>query len=91
MPQQQFGAKYLHVGLAAMAAAYLFHLCCNHPFLDGNKRTAAMAAFVFLDANGHDLTASEAELERIVLQVAAGTLSKEELTDWLRDHSRPRR
>jgi death-on-curing protein len=91
MPQQQFGGEYLHSDLAAMAAAYLFHICCNHPFLDGNKRTAAMAAFVFLDANGLDLTASEAEFEQTVLQVAAGSVSKEDLTGWFRDHSRPRR
>jgi len=91
MPQQQFGGEYLHADLPAMAAAYLFHICCNHPFLDGNKRTAAMAAFVFLDANRREMTASEAEFEHTVLQVAAGSVSKDDLTDWVRVHSRPRR
>ena len=47
MPQQQFGGQYLHAGLGAMAAAYLFHIAQNHPFNDGNKRAAAMAALVF--------------------------------------------
>jgi death-on-curing protein len=91
MPQQQFSGEYLHPDVFSMAAAYLFHLCSNHPFLDGNKRTAAAAAFVFLDANGYDMTASEAEFERTVLEVAAGTISKEDLSDWLRVRSRPRR
>src|SRR5436305_14520652 len=52
MPQQQFGGVYLHEGLGAMAAAYLFHIASNHPFLDGNKRAAAMSALIFLDVNG---------------------------------------
>ena len=90
MPQQQFGGEYLHPDLAAMAAAYLFHLARNQPFLDGNKRTAAMAAFVFLEANGSELTASEAEFEETVIQVASGTISKDDLTEWVRAHSRRR-
>jgi death-on-curing protein len=52
MPQQQFAGEYLHPRVTAMAAAYLFHITSNHPFLDGNKRTGAMAAFVFLDPAG---------------------------------------
>ena len=84
MPQQQFGGQYLHNSVAAMAAAYLFHIVSNHPFLDGNKRTGAMAAFVFLDANGYDLIASPDEFERLVVRTAAGTLSKDEVIDWFR-------
>jgi death-on-curing family protein len=48
VPQASFGGEYLHTGLFEMAAAFLFHLVQNHPFLDGNKRTGAMAAFTFL-------------------------------------------
>lgn len=81
-PQQQFGGEYLHPDVPAMAAAYLFHLCNNHPFVDGNKRVAAMAAYVFLDVNGWTLSATDPKFERMVLQVAAGKTSKEELTKW---------
>ena len=48
MPQESFGGEYLHSGLAEMAAAYLFHLSRNHPFLDGNQRVSALAALIFL-------------------------------------------
>jgi death on curing protein len=88
MPQQQFGGEYLHYGLPAMAGAYLYHIACNHPFVDGNKRAAAMAAFVFLDANGHELTATEKGLEDTVLQVASGAISKGDLILWFEDNSR---
>ena len=90
MPQQQFGGEYLHHGLAAMAAAYLYHIACNHPFVDGNKRAAAMAAFVFLDANGQEVGATEAEFEELVLEVASGTISKDDLTLWFVEHCYPR-
>ena len=84
MPRQQFGGEYLHGDIPAMAAAYLFHLCMNHPFHDGNKRAAVMAAFVFLDANGFELEAAPKEVENVVLEVASGEMSKERLTDWMR-------
>ena len=86
MPRQQFGGEFLHEDLVAMAAAYLFHLCQNHPFQDGNKRTAVMAAFVFLDNNGAEIDAAPRKLEGIVLRVAAGDMSKGEVTTWLREH-----
>ena len=88
MPRQQFGGQFLHEDLSAMAAAYLFHIAKNHPFLDGNKRAAAMAAYVFLDANGMDLTASPDEFEHAVLSVASGTMSKLDLTSWMPSHVR---
>ena len=84
-PQQQFGGAYLHPDMPAMAAAYLFHLCNNHPFVDGNKRVAAMAAYVFMDVNGWALIASEREFEEMVMGVASGSTSKEELTRWFRE------
>jgi death-on-curing protein len=90
MPQQQFGGEYLHHGLAVMAAAYLYHIACNHPFVDGNKRAAAMAAFVFLDANGQEVGATEAEFEALVLEVASGTISKDDLISWFAEHCYPR-
>ena len=84
MPRQQFGGDYLHEDLAAMAAAYLFHIAQNHPFVDGNKRAAVMAALTFLSANDVELTMAPQELEAVTLKVAAGERGKEELTSWLR-------
>ncbi len=84
MPQQQFSGTYLHEGLAEMAAAYLFHIAANHPFLDGNKRAAAMSTLLFLDANGTGLLPAQDEMEATTLKVAAGEMSKQELTLWMR-------
>ena len=84
-PQQQFGGKYLHPGLAEMAAAYLFHISQNHAFNDGNKRTGALAALIFLDANGVSSLPSPAELERMTLAVASGDATKDQLTEWMRE------
>jgi len=80
MPRQSFGGKYLHPSIASMAAAYLFHLCSNHGFSDGNKRTAVGAALVFLDANGYELDLTVDELEQITLDVAEAKLDKAHLT-----------
>ncbi len=84
MPRQQFGGVYLHEDLAAMAAAYLFHLAQNHPFIDGNKRAGVMSALAFLSANGVELTMVPSDLEAITLKVAASEMAKEKLTNWLR-------
>ena len=86
MPRQQYGGQYLHEGMAAMAAAYLFHIAQNHPFHDGNKRAAVMSALVFLDANGTDRLPETDELEATTLGVASGAMGKSELTSWLRSH-----
>ena len=79
MPQQSFGGDFLHPSVASMASAYLFHLCSNHGFADGNKRTALGAALVFLDVNGYTLALTKSELEQITLDVAAGRLDKKDL------------
>lgn len=84
MPRQQFGGTFLHRDLAAMAAAYLFHIAQNHPFVDGNKRAAVMAALVFLHVNDIEKLPAPHALEIKTRQVAAGELSKEALTQWLR-------
>jgi death-on-curing protein len=84
MPSSMFDGDYLHPGLGAMAAAYLFHLCQNHPVVDGNKRTAAFASLLFLYLNGveeHRLPSGE-DLEAVTLQVASGTMSKPEVIAW---------
>ena len=84
MPQAQFDGQYLHSTIFQMAAAYGFHLCQNHPFLDGNKRTAGMAMFTFLQLNELELIATEPDYYATMMAVATGNLSKEELADWLR-------
>jgi len=84
MPRQRFDGEYLHEDIAAMAAAYLFHIAQNHPFLDGNKRSAVMAALIFLYVNGIEKLPAPQDLEIITRQVAAGKLSKDALTQWLR-------
>lgn len=84
MPQQQFGGFYFHEGLAGKAAAYLYHLAANHPFVDGNKRTATLAAIIFLDINGAETLPSPDELEKVTWAIADGSMTKPELTEWFR-------
>jgi death on curing protein len=80
-------ASYGDPDVAALAgAAYAYGIARNHPFVDGNKRTAAVISETFLMLNGHALTASDAELVVAILALAAGELSEEELADWFRAH-----
>jgi len=89
MPEQTFGGTYLHLTLGAKAAAYLFHVCQNHAFLDGNKRTGLLACEAFLRLNGHELTLSSQEAEEMTLRVAEGNLSKEDLIALVERSLRP--
>ena len=88
MPKVQFGGQYLHDGLPAMAAAYLFHLCKNHAFVDGNKRVSVAATETFVLVNDHELVASDKELEQLTLGVADGSISKEDAIAFFRKHVR---
>ncbi len=72
MPQAQFSGQFLHSTIFQMAAAYGFHLCQNHPFLDGNKRTAGMAMFTFLKLNGLEPVATESDYYAVMMAVASG-------------------
>ena len=90
MPQAQFNGHYLHAGIPSMASAYLFHICKNHPFVDGNKRTALATAAIFIDLNGCSLNATDDELEQITLGVAGSALDKNALTTLLKKHVRRR-
>jgi len=87
LPAATFGGAFLHDGLPAMAAACLFHLCKNHPFVDGNKRTALVASEVFLELNGLRLSATNRELLGLTLKVAAGECSKADVTAFFRRHA----
>lgn len=71
---------------ATLAAAYAFGVARNHPFVDGNKRTAWVLARLFLAINDHDIAFEAADAVRAMLALAAGDLSEEELADWLRQH-----
>jgi len=86
MPAARYSGRFLHPDLTAMAAAYLFHLCRNHPFADGNKRTALVSAEVFLMLNECQLKAANRDVERLVLGIAEGIVSKDDATAFLRKH-----
>ena len=86
MSRPQNLAQYGAPDIAALAAAYGFGIARNHPFVDGNKRTAAIVSETFLMLNGYRLTASDAELVVAFVALAAGELSEDELADWLRHH-----
>ena len=71
--------------IASLAAAYAFGIAKNHPFIDGNKRTALVAMRTFLILNGHTLTATAEDKYLTILTLAAGDLSEEQLAEWLRE------
>ena len=87
-PQASFGDQFLHSDIFHMAGAYLFHIVKNHPFIDGLKRTGAMAAFVFLKLNHYTFTADELRYERLVREVAEGKSGKQELARFFQKNSR---
>jgi death-on-curing protein len=87
MPSATFEDTYLHGDVFEMAAAYLFHLARNHPFVDGNKRTALMTAIVFLAFNGEALVAPPDDLTELVLGVAEGSVEKSDVAVFLRRHA----
>lgn len=78
-PKATFFGELLHPTIQAQAAAYLYHLVKNHPFLDGNKRTAFGPMEAFLRLNGYNLSFSDEQAYQLVLQVAQGEMSKAEL------------
>lgn len=87
IPAATFGGSFLHADVLEMAAAYLFHIVRNHPFVDGNKRTGAVSALVFLSLNGIEIDADEDGFEKMVLAVAAGQADKLTVTEFLRGHA----
>jgi death on curing protein len=90
MMRPQNLAAYGEADPARLAAAYAFGIARNHPFVDGNKRTAAVVAETFLAINGHGLAASDAELVVTFVALAAGEIGEEELADWLRERREDR-
>lgn len=88
MPLAEFDGNFLHKDLFEMAAAYLFHLAMNHPFIDGNKRVGVVAALVFLDLNGYELVVEEERLEKLILGMIAGKKTKEKIGRFFKRYSR---
>jgi len=91
MPAATFGGELLHASLEEQAAAYLFHLVKNHPFVDGNKRTGLVAMLAFLGLNGRRLEAPDDDLTDLVLGVAEGRVTKAEVAVFVRRHGVPRK
>lgn len=87
-PESGFGDEYFHKDIFEMASAYLFHLVKNHAFHDGNKRIAALTAAVFLEINGHTVTADEDEFEKLVLDASQSLASKENIADFFRKNTK---
>jgi death-on-curing protein len=90
-PQSTFGGKSPYADVIEIAAAYLFYLCRNHPFLDGNKRTAMMAAIVLLRLNGIEPAPDSDDWETLLLDVAASKLDRDATTRRLRKLLKPSR
>jgi len=79
-PKATFGGQFLHPTISEQAAAYLYHIAMNHPFIDGNKRTAFAVTDTFLRLNGCALNLTDDEVYDLVMRVARGTMTKEELS-----------
>ena len=90
MPQSSFGGEYLHKTIPAMAAAYAFHICQNHPFIDGNKRAALASSLVFLDINGFTFNSEDEVLYDEIMKIAKGEVKKEELINFYEKYSKMR-
>lgn len=84
MPYASFSGNFLHNDIYEMAAAYAFHISRNHPFIDGNKRTALAAALVFLELNGISISDPEERLYEAMLGVVSDRMNKAEFAEVLR-------
>jgi len=84
MPQASFGGEFLHRDIFEAAAAYAFHICNNHPFVDGNKRTALTCGLVFLELNAIETRDPDGTLYAAMIDVASGRPGKQQLADIFR-------
>jgi death-on-curing protein len=89
MPNASFFGQRVHADLFVIAAAYLYHIVMNHPFVDGNKRTGTVCALAFLEINGIEVTSDNPTLAEFVLQVAQSRKNKEQIATFLQTHSKP--
>ncbi len=81
------GGKHVHRTIFDKAAAYGYHVCKNHPFVDGNKRVAFVLIDIFLQKNGWEVLSTEEEAYQTMMDLASGKLSKPQLSKWLKEHS----
>ena len=86
-PSAEFSGVRLHKDMDEMAAAYLFHVVQNHPFIDGNKRVGLEAALLFLEINGHSLEVEDDKLIDLVLMTAQGQMVKLTIAEFFRTHA----
>lgn len=86
MPKSSFGGKDLHPTLFDKAAAYLFHVTKNHPFIDGNKRTATALALTFLEMNEVKIKVDAHDFEELAVATAEGLVSKKEIALFFTGH-----
>lgn len=86
-PFQTFMGNDLYPSLYDKAAQLCYGIANNHPFTDGNKRTALHSMYVYLIINGFDITASQQEVENLIINVAAGNMTNTELAEWLRENT----
>ena len=85
-PRLTFDQKDLYADIISKAAALCYSLIMNHPFVDGNKRVGHAAMEIFFILNGYEVEATVQDQERIILDLAAGKMSREEFTAWLKNH-----
>jgi death-on-curing protein len=89
-PKASFGGNYVHDSIFKMAAAYGFHIAKNHPFFDGNKRTALVAMYTFLYVNGYRLEADKKSLYAVIIDLANNKVDKNDLADFLEKNTQER-
>jgi len=90
-PKMTIGRRFVHRTVFEKAAAYGFHVCSNHPFVDGNKRVSFLLMVIFLDRNGWELKATEEEAYSLMIDLASGKIPKSAVASWLKQHSVKRR
>ena len=88
MPLAGFGEHFAHADIFEMAAAYLFHLVQNHPFVDGDKRVGFHAAYTFLRMNGVELVMPQGTAYDLVIATAEGRTTKQDIAAVFREHAR---
>lgn len=88
-PQQSFGGNDLYPSLWDKASILAYALCKNHPFVDGNKRTAALAMLTFTDINGYEISVPKGNVHDTILNIADGSVSREDLARWIETNIQP--
>ena len=86
-PFQTFMGNDLYPSIYDKAAQLCYGIANNHPFTDGNKRTALHSMYVYLISNGYDITATQQEVEKLIIDVAAGKMHNTELSKWLQHNT----